>query len=175
MQRIFLFFAAVAILALTGCIGESTGTIPAVADFDAVRYMGTWYEIARLPHLFERNLDFVRAEYTLTETGIIEVRNSGSRDGNVKSIEGIAKLERPGELSVMFFWPFRSAYRIIYLEEDYSATIVTGSTKNYLWILARTPQLPPEKLREYLDRIASWGFDSGQLEFPQQCQPVTVL
>ncbi len=114
-MRVTLFLSAImAILTLTGCVtGESTGAIPAVADFDAARYMGTWYEIARLPHSFERDMDFVKAEYTLTEDGVIQVRNSGRRDGDEKSIEGTARLEKPGELSVMFFWPFRSAYRVI--------------------------------------------------------------
>lgn len=169
MLKLFLPPAIIAILTLTGCVtGESTGATPTVADFDAARYMGTWYEIARLPHSFERNMDFVRAEYALEENGVIRVRNSGRRGEEDKSIEGTARLEKPGELSVMFFWPFRSAYRIIWLEADYSAAIVTGSTKNYLWILARTPQLLSEKLQEYLDRIVGWGFNVSQLEFPRQ-------
>lgn len=169
MRRLFLLPAIIALMALTGCAtGESTGRIAAAADFDATRYMGTWYEIARLPHPFEQGLDFVKAEYTLAENGVIRVRNSGRRNGDEKSIEGTARLEKPGELSVMFFWPFRSAYRIVWLEDDYSGAIVIGSTKKYLWILARTPQLPPEKRQEYLDRITGWGFDASQLEFPKQ-------
>ena len=118
--------------ALAGCV--TTGDIAAVQDFEPERYMGTWYEIARLPQYFERDLDEVRAEYTLNPDGTIRVVNSGVRDGEAQSITGKAKLRCPnakpltGELRVSFFWPFYSDYRIIELTPDYDVAVVTAGT-----------------------------------------------
>ena len=107
---------------LTGC--ETTSDIAAVQNFEPERYMGTWYEIARLPQYFERDLDEVKAQYTLNDDGTIKVVNSGVKDGEPTSITGKAKLKHPdakpqtGELRVSFFWPFYSDYRVIELAPD---------------------------------------------------------
>ncbi len=173
MRLVFLSLAAVVcILTGAGCAhGESTAGIPAVTGFEPERYMGRWYEIARLPHSFERGLDFVTAEYSLRKDGTIKVRNAGRRDGHDTSVDGVAHLAGSGgtgELRVSFFRPFYGDYRIIRLEPDYSAAIVTSSTRDYLWILSRTPQLAPDRLQDYRDRAAAWGFAVDRLEYPQQ-------
>lgn len=169
---IFRLAAALVSLLLPGCsTGKSTAAIPAVTPFSAERYMGVWYEIARLPHRFERNLDNVSATYALREDGRVDVLNRGFRDGKERQAKGIAVFKgspEVGELEVSFFRPFYAEYRIIALESDYSSAIVTSSTDNYLWILARTPRLPKEVLNRYLDRIRAWGFDLGSIEYPRQ-------
>ena len=171
----WILFAGLGPLAalLAGC-HSSTSEIAAVTNFDPAKYLGTWYEIARLPQAFERDLDYVKAEYAQLENGMIRVVNSGVRNGEARQIVGKAKLkdpeERPlrGELRVSFFGPFYSDYRIIELAPDHSYAVVTGSRKNYLWILARRPSLPEDLLREILGRLAGWGFDTAKLEYPRQ-------
>ena len=164
--------AAVSAL-LFGC-ARSTADIPAVGNFDPDRYMGTWYEIARLPHRFERGLDFVRAEYKLNPDGSIRVVNSGVRSGEPRSIVGRAQLKHPGaapptgELEVSFFRPFYSDYRIIELDPEYRYAVVTGSTRDYLWILAREPVLEKPLLASLLARAGERGFAVNELEFPRQ-------
>ena len=139
--------------------------------------MGTWYEIARLPHRFERGLELVRAEYTLNPDGSIKVVNSGVRDGEARSIVGRARLKDPGaipargELEVSFFRPFYGDYRIIELDPEYRCAVVTGSTRDYLWILAREPELDKTRLDALLKRLAGWNFAVDKLEFPRQGAP----
>ena len=156
---------------LTGCsgCGESTAHIPAVTNFDPVRYAGTWHEIARLPHRFERGMTGVRAEYTLRPDGRIDVVNRGMKDGQAKELRGIARKSEGyppsvGELEVSFFRPFYGKYRIIALTEDCSAAMVTSDTMDYFWILARTPDLPRPVLEEFLEQAAKWGFSMEKLE-----------
>ena len=156
----------------SGC-AASTSDIPAVGDFELDRYLGTWYEIARLPHRFERNLDNVRAEYSLDSDGTVRVVNRGTRDGGERTVTGRAKLkgpaaERKGELRVSFFRPFYGDYRIIELGPEYDCAVVTGSTRDYLWILSRSPTLPPARLKEIVGRLAKLGFEVDKLEYPRQ-------
>ena len=157
--------------ALTGC--ATTSDIAAVRGFEPDRYMGTWYEIARLPQYFERDLDEVKAQYTWNDDGTIRVENSGVRDGERKSATGTAKLKDPdakpltGELRVSFFWPFYSDYRVIELAPDYSYAVVTGGSRDYLWVLARRPSMEKVQLDAILKRAAELGFDIGELEYPK--------
>ena len=160
---------------LTGCV--TTSDIAAVRDFEPERYMGTWYEIARLPHYFERDMDEVRARYTLKPDGSIEVVNSGVRDGEASSITGTAKLKRPkakplaGELRVSFFWPFYSDYRIIELDPDYTVAVVTAGSRDYLWVLSRKPEMAREELDAITSRMKTLGFEVDKLEYPKPAKP----
>ena len=163
---------------LAGCsgCGESTSHIPAVTNFDPVRYAGTWYEIARLPHRFERDMTNVRAEYTLRPDGRIDVVNRGVKDGKEKEIHGIARKcegypPGVGELEVSFFGPFYGKYRIIYLNEDHTTAMVTSGTMDYFWILARTPALSGDVLEELLRQAGDWGFSMDMLEYPAAVPP----
>ena len=167
--------AASALLAalFSGC-APSTSDIPAVGDFDLGSYLGQWYEIARLPHRFERGLDFVRAEYTLAPDGTVRVVNSGVRDGETRRVTGVARLKDPkaakpeGELEVSFFRPFYGAYRIIELDPEYRHAVVTSSTRDYLWILSREPVMEKAQLEGLLDRLGKMGFAVDKLEYPRQ-------
>lgn len=161
-------FALAAVL--SGCRNaESTASIPAVRPFDAERYLGTWYEIARLPHSFERDMTRVTAVYTAHRDGGIDVLNSGWRDGEHRTARGRARFRgdsNVGELEVSFFGPFYGQYRIIALAPDYSSAMVTSSTCDYLWILARESTLPPELFRQYKEQAAKLGFNVAALEYP---------
>ncbi|WP_288591751.1 lipocalin family protein [uncultured Victivallis sp.] len=155
-----------------GCMsGRSTEKIPAVTGFELPRYLGAWYEIARLPHRFERGMDRVTAEYTQNPDGTVKVVNRGFRDGVEHRAEGIAKFSgKPtvGELEVSFFRPFYGDYRIIQLDPEYRHAVVTSSTDDYLWILARTPQLPDDELLELVEYARKCGFATDRLEFSGQ-------
>ena len=170
MKHVFqTLFAALAI-SLGGC-AKSTADLPAVANFDPQSYAGRWYEIARLPHAFERGLRHVTADYTLNSDGTITVENRGVKNGVAKSIRGKARLKKGhagrGELEVTFFWPFYGAYRILHLEPDGSAALVTSGTRDFFWILARTPVLPAEKLDRFRKQAAEWGFAVEKFEYPE--------
>jgi len=158
---------------LSGC-AASTADIPAVRDFELERYLGTWYEIARLPHRFERDLDFVRAEYSRNSDGSVKVVNTGVRDGEARTALGRAVPKDPGakpptgELRVSFFRPFYADYRIIELDPEYRYAVVTGSTRDHLWILSREPVMAKPRLSAILDRVKKLGFAVEKLEFPRQ-------
>ncbi len=155
----------------SGC-AASTSDIPAVGNFDLGRYMGKWYEIARLPHRFERGLDFVCAEYAFAPDGSVGVVNSGIRDGKARSVVGRAVPKDPGrrvgELEVSFFRPFYGAYRVIELDPEYRYAVVTGSTRDHLWILSREPVMDENLLGGIRGRLAALGFATDKLEFPRQ-------
>lgn len=147
----------------------STADIPPVQNFSLEKYLGTWYEIARMPHSFERELTDVKAEYTLRPDGKVKVINSGRQNGKDKRIEGIAGFKREGdigELRVSFFRPFYGAYRIFYLTPDYRVAMVTSDTRDYLWILAKTPAIEEVQLRECLKLAGKLGFSVGLLQYP---------
>jgi len=173
MKRITGLAFALALTLVAGCAGHkipTTAHIPAVEAFSVDDYMGTWYEIARLPHSFEKDMDEVSAQYTYRHDGTVEVVNSGMRGGKVHSATATAKFAGSrfiGEFKICFFWPFYRDYRIIYLEPNYRYAIVTGKTMDYLWILARQPTVDPGTLQDLLAKADGWGFHTDDLEFPR--------
>ena len=174
---VFTALAAGVVSALTFGCASSAPEIEAVRDFRPEDYMGTWYEIVRLPHYFERGLDQVSDRYTLQPGGTIQVVNRGFRNGKLKQVTGVARLKHPkkkpptGELRVSFFRPFYSDYRIIELAEDYSYAVVMGADRRYLWVLSRTPKLPDGLLQEILKHLRQLGFAVEKLEYPAPCEP----
>jgi len=156
------------LLGLAGCTGIPQGLDP-VKDFDVNRYLGTWYEIARLDHSFERGLNNVTADYTLRSDGGIDVLNKGydREKGAWKEAEGKAYFlgeKDVGRLKVSFFGPFYGGYNVIALDrEEYSWSVVCGPEMKYFWILARQPQMDPAKLEELVSFAAAKGFDTEGL------------
>ncbi|MCF7823490.1 MAG: lipocalin family protein [Candidatus Marinimicrobia bacterium] len=135
----------------------------AVKNFELDKYLGTWYEIARLDHSFERGMSNVTAHYSLREDGRVKVLNKGYRDNKSvwKSATGIAKFTGEptrGALRVSFFRPFYGGYNIVELDEDYSYALVAGDSEKYLWILSRTPVLDPDHLEKILSRGQALGY-----------------
>jgi len=156
------------LLTLAGCTGIPDGVV-AVEDFELSQYLGTWYEIARLDHRFERGLSDIRADYSLNSDGSVKVLNSGysAEAGERESAEGQAEfVETPtvGRLQVSFFGPFYGAYNIIALDKPgYRYAMIAGPDRDYLWILARDPQLPAATLKALLDQARTLGFATDQL------------
>ena len=155
-------------LAVPILAGGSTKTIPPVQSFDLNRYLGTWYEIARLPHRFEKDLVNVTATYTLRPDGAVQVLNRGYKTAKGKWSEARGKAwvpdpDVPARLKVRFFWPFSAEYKIIRLDPDYRWAVVTSGTRDYLWILSRTPVLDEGVVQSLLQFVRDNGFDTGKL------------
>ena len=154
--------------ALAGCTGVPDGVEP-VRGFDATRYLGTWYEIARLDHRFERGLDDVTARYAANPDGSIAVVNRGLERGQCrwKEAQGRAVFLGPrdrGSLAVTFFWPFAGGYHVFALDEEaYRWALVSGPSRDYLWILARSPDLPAPVRADLVARARALGFPVEQL------------
>ena len=154
-------------LLLTGCTGVPEGAHP-ISRLDVQRYLGTWYEIARFDHRFERGLECVTAHYSLRDDGLIRVINRGrnSHSGKWQHAEGKAQpLSSPadGRLKVSFFGPFYSGYNVLSLDEHYQYALISGPNHGYLWILSRTPTLPQERYEALLAEAQAQGFDTSQL------------
>jgi apolipoprotein D and lipocalin family protein len=140
-----------------------------VNQLDLKRYMGTWYEIARFDHSFERGLTGVTATYEIKPDGKISVINQGyknSPDGKRKKAVGKAKQPNPsdpGKLKVSFFLFFYADYFILELDKEYQWAMIGSSSDKYLWILSRTPSLDEEILNIILQKARLRGYDTGKL------------
>jgi apolipoprotein D and lipocalin family protein len=159
-----------AILLLAGCVGIPENVTP-VDGFVLEKYLGTWYEIARLDHSFERGLSQVTAEYSLREDGGVKVLNRGYLDEEKKwkVAEGKAFfVNQPtqGFLKVSFFGPFYGSYIIVDLDkENYQYSLVCGPDKSYLWILSRTPAMSEERKTMLVAKAKALGFETEKLIF----------
>ncbi len=161
-----------AVLFLFACTGDDA-SFKAVNGFEPEKYLGVWYEVARLDHSFERGLDQANATYSMREDGGIKVVNRGFDSKKQKWNEAIGKayfVETPdvGRLKVSFFGPFYGAYTIIELDKTaYSYALVTGG-KNYLWILSRTPQMSYIVKQQLISHAKELGFETDKLIYPIQ-------
>lgn len=157
-------------LLIAGCTGTPAGIQP-VRGFELERYLGTWYEIARLDHAFERGLTDITATYSRRADGGIDVLNRGwdSAKGSWREARGRAYFrETPdvASLKVSFFGPFYGGYHVFALDPLYRWALVSGPSREYLWILARSPDLPESLLLELLDQARRAGFATEALIFP---------
>ena len=155
---------------LIGCTGIPENVKP-VDNFKIEKYLGRWYEIARLDHSFERGLSHVTADYELRNDGGVKVINRGYsvEKGAWKEAEGKAYfVEEPslGYLKVSFFGPFYGSYIIFDLDQEgYQYSLVCGPDKSYLWILGRSPTMKEDIKSSLLKKAAGAGFDINQLIF----------
>ena len=167
------FFIVLFTQILIGCTGIPED-LKAVNNFDLNRYLGTWYEIARLDHRFERGLNNISADYTMNTNNSIKVINKGWNvtDQKWDQAEGKAYFVEQhdiGRLKVSFFGPFYGGYNIIDLDKkNYSYAMVTGPDKSYFWILSRTKQLPKAKLDALINRAKVMGFPVDKFIFVNQ-------
>lgn len=159
-------------LLLASCLGRPDGVSP-VEQLDTQRYLGTWYEVARLDHSFERGLSNVTADYSMREDGGLRVINRGysAEEGDWQQAEGRAytiEEDQPGHLKVSFFGPFFGSYVVFELDPDYQYAFVAGNTTNYLWLLARTPSVSDALKTHFLQRAEILGFEVEDLIFVDQ-------
>jgi apolipoprotein D and lipocalin family protein len=144
-----------------------------VSGFDVFRYLGKWYEIARLDFKHEKNMSNVTAEYILKDDGSIMVVNRGYDfvKGTWKESVGNAKFigdPTIGALKVSFFGPFYSGYNVIAIDDDYQTALVVGKNYDYMWILSRTNTIPDDTKIQYLAMASNLGFDVNKLVWDEQ-------
>jgi len=170
MNKILLLVAA---FLLSACTGMPAGVTP-VNDFELNRYLGKWYEIARLDHSFERGLEQVSAEYSLREGGGVKVVNRGYSTTKQEWSESIGKAkfvkdQKTGHLKVSFFGPFYGSYVVFELDKQgYDYAFVSGPDLSYLWLLSRKKTVAPDVKARFIQRAKEIGFDTEQLIFVKQ-------
>lgn len=170
MKRITLLLFT---LLLSACLGMPPAVSP-VTEFELDRYLGTWYEIARLDHSFERGLEQITANYSLRDDGGVRVLNRGysTEAGEWEEAEGKAYfVEDPatGYLKVSFFGPFYGSYVIFELDKkDYQYAFISGPDHGYLWLLSRTPQVDAAILDDFRQQATQLGFAVDELIYVKQ-------
>lgn len=170
MKKLLLL---ISVLVLSGCLGMPRNVEP-VKDFELERYLGKWYEIARLDHSFERGLTQVTAEYSLKPDGGVKVINQGysAAKQQWKEAEGKAYFvngDSEAYLKVSFFGPFYGAYVVFGLDQkDYQYAFISGPDTDYLWLLARTPTVSPEVIQQFVEMASARGFDTNSLIYVEQ-------
>lgn len=172
LKRLLQFVIALAAAACSGCVGIPK-TVKAVEPFDVGRYMGTWYEIARLPNSFENGLEKITAVYTPRTDGGIDVVNRGydpvKREWQTaKGKAYFVAAPTVARLKVSFFGPFYAAYNVIHIDPAYNISLVCGPDYKYLWILSRSPNLAQEQIDELLAEATRAGFDTSKMIFVEQ-------
>lgn len=153
---------------ISACTGLPKQVEP-VAEFEVERYLGQWYEIARLDHRFERGLSNITATYSLRDDGGLVVENRGYSEKKAQWQEATGKAyfvgdSKIGHLKVSFFGPFYGSYAVFELDkQDYQYAFVSGNTTKYLWYLSRTPVVSDESLEGFKSRATELGFDTSTL------------
>jgi len=170
-QTILVIFI-LSFLMISGCVSMPKGS-RAAEPFSQEKYLGRWYEIARMDFTQERNLDSVTAEYSLREDGKIKVVNQGYnyKTGEWKRAEGKAAPVgngNDGRLKVSFFGPFYSGYNVIAIDPDYKYALVYGDNTKYMWLLSREKTMPEEVVNKYLQMARGSGYKVEELVWPKQ-------
>jgi apolipoprotein D and lipocalin family protein len=170
MRKLVLLISS---LVLTGCLGYPDAVTP-IKGFEIKKYLGKWYEIARLDHSFERGLEQVSAEYSLRDDGGVRVKNRGFsvKKNEWRDAEGKAYFVRgsdEGYLKVSFFGPFYGSYVIFALDKkNYQYAFVCSSDESYLWFLSRTPTVSEELKAKFVKEAKNLGFPTKDLIFVNQ-------
>ncbi|WP_310558008.1 lipocalin family protein [Flavobacterium sp.] len=172
MKKKILALGSAALLTATMFTLHSCSAIPkrakAVQGFDKEKYLGKWFEIARLDFVFEKNLSNTAAEYSLNDDGSIKVVNKGYNYIKNKNVASTGKAKfvgdsTEGKLKVSFFGPFYSGYNILALDSDYKYALVVGKNLKYMWLLSRDKTMPDNIKQDYLKIAKDLGFDTSAL------------
>jgi apolipoprotein D and lipocalin family protein len=157
---------------LNGCTGYPDNIKP-VEGFELNRYLGTWYEVARLDHSFERGLEQVSANYSMREDGGVKVVNRGFDTAEQQWNESTGRAyfvqnEHTGHLKVSFFGPFYGSYVVFRTGVDYQYAFVAGNNYDYLWLLSRTAEIPKQLRHEFIEVAQSKGYAVNDLIWVNQ-------
>ena len=173
----FALIAIAAVLVLTACQSHQNNQASfkhlAVNEFDANRYMGKWYEVARFDFRWQKNLKNVTANYTMQSDNTIKVDNQGTDITSLERKQSIGKAKFNGDpnrgaLKVAFFGPFYSEYNVVKIDPDYRYAMVFGKNTDYVWLLSRDKTMPEDVKRNYLDLAQRSGYDLSRLVWTQQ-------
>ncbi|MCJ7764887.1 MAG: lipocalin family protein [Thiovulaceae bacterium] len=165
-----LLIALATLLSFAGC-SRHYAPLETVTKVDLDRYAGTWFEIARYEHSFEKGCSRVSATYTLKDNGTVKVVNRCTTEAKKKKeAVGVAYATDASNsrLKVSFFRPFYGDYWIIMLDKEYRYAVVGDPSREYLWILSRTPELAKETTRQILKKLPALGYDPDKLLWTQQ-------
>ena len=165
--------ALVAVAALSACTTPRTPDgLQAVSGFDVKRYMGQWHEVARIENSFERGLTRAGATYSLNPDSTVKVVNRGYDPVRKewKEAEGTARFvgdPARAALKVSFFGPFYGGYNVVALDENYQWAMVVGSSREYLWVLSRSPSLSADVREHLMERARAMGIDVNRIRWAQ--------
>ncbi len=158
---------------LVACTSPSP--IRTVDHVDLERFMGDWYVIANIPTFVEKGAHNAVESYSMNADGTITTRftfRQDGFDGEVREYNSRGFVRRQTGNAVwgmQFIWPFKAEYRVVYLKDDYSQTIIGRSKRDYVWIMARKPAIEEQELQELLSFLAEQGYDISRIErVPQQ-------
>lgn len=166
-MKTFIVILLCCLILLSLCCSCSTSAKidnSTVTELNLNRFLGSWYEIARLDHRFERGMTQCTATYTRNEDGTLRVLNRGMKNGKQKESVGKAKTtDTTGLLRVSFWGPFYSDYRVMMLDKDYQYALIGSDSSKYLWILSRTPFLENSVKQAILAEATRRGYDVSKL------------
>ena len=173
MSRLLQMAALVPLMMLTAC--SATNPIRTVPQVDLERFMGDWYVIANIPTFIERDAHNAIETYELVEPRRVATTftfNKGSFDGPLKTYRptGFVREDPSNAIwGMQFIWPIKADYRVIYLNDDYTQTVIGRNKRDFLWIMARTPTIPEADYAAILETIAGLGYDIAKIQqVPQQ-------
>ena len=161
-------------LFLAAC--SSTEPLPPVDEVDLGRFMGDWYVIANIPTRIETEAHNAVESYRLDKDGTIATTftfNEGAFDGELKTYNprGFVSQESNAIWGMQFIWPIKADYRIIYLDDQYTTTVIGREKRDYVWIMARQPQLPEKDYSNLLEMLASVGYQIDKVQKVPQKWP----
>jgi apolipoprotein D and lipocalin family protein len=167
-----------ALLAVAGCQSAPTQPIVTVPHVDLPRFMGDWYVIANIPTLIERDAHNAVESYRLDDDGTIATTftfRAGGFDGPQKRYTPrgyVFDRNSNAVWGMQFIWPIKADYRIVYLSPDYSQTVIAREARDYVWIMARTPQIPEADYARIVELVGRLGYDVKRIRtVPQQWTP----
>lgn len=169
------FLSCVGLMSLNSCTTIPDG-VKAVQPFDKAKYLGKWYEIARMDFRFERDLNNTTANYSLNSDGSIKVLNRGYNYKKKEWNEATGKAKFVGAdtiamLKVSFFGPFYAGYNVIAIDSNYQYALVAGKDLSYLWILSRSTTMPEDIKQNYLSIANKLGYKTNELVWVEHKQP----
>lgn len=177
IKQLIKIFSVLPALTLSACQSTPVATLPTVPYVDLKRFMGDWYVIANIPTFIEKGAHNAIESYRLDSDNSIAVTftfHDGAFDGKLKtySPRGFVRDTRSNALwGMQFVWPFKADYRITYLADDYSHTIISREKRDYLWIMARRPSMPEEDYQRLLKIVSEQGYDLSQIQKVPQRWP----
>jgi apolipoprotein D and lipocalin family protein len=166
-------------LFITACTSVPNRPLPTVEHVDLQRFMGDWYVIANIPTFIERDAYNAVESYRLADNGTIDTTfsfNKGGFDGDRKSYNPTGFVRDDSNNAVwgmQFIWPIKADYRIIYLNDNYSVTVIGRNRRDYVWIMARTPEMAEQDYQHLIELLAEQGYDIGKINRVPQRWPIT--
>lgn len=170
MKKILLFLFLSFFVVSCEQNNKNLKPLEVVNNLDVKRYMGKWYEIASIPMKEQQDCVGTTATYTLKDNGEVKVFNECRQktlDGKIINIEASAKVEDknvPAKIKVFFFWIFGGDYWVIDLDKDYNYAVVGNPSRNYAWVLSRTPTMSDKIYNEILEKLKTKDYDISRLK-----------